>query len=201
MSRQIELIFDIVSPNAYLAWWPLKELARRQDAAILVSPVFLGGMHKLTGNAPPMIRDADVKGKNAYAMLEMRRFIERHGLGKFRLNPNFPFNSITIQRMLTACEPADRPAFVDALLPPVWERGIDVADEGALRAALDKAGYDAEELFARAADPTVKQRLMDATTRAVDRGAFGVPTFYVKDEMFFGKERLGQIEDTLTHPA
>ena len=136
MNRQIVLIFDIVSPNAYLAWWPLKEVARRQDAAILVSPVFLGGMHKLTGNAPPMIRDADVKGKSAYAMLEMRRFIERHGLGKFRLNPKFPFNSITIQRMLTACEPADRPAFVDALLPPVWERGIDVADDGALRAAL-----------------------------------------------------------------
>ena len=67
MTKTIELIFDFVSPNAYLVWQPLRALAARQGAQIKITPAFLGGMHKLTGNAPPFIRDADVKGKNAYA--------------------------------------------------------------------------------------------------------------------------------------
>ncbi len=75
MSKTLELIFDFVSPNAYLVWRPLREIAARQGADLRITPVFLGGMHKLTGNAPPFIRDAEVKGKNAYASLEMQRFI------------------------------------------------------------------------------------------------------------------------------
>ncbi len=104
MANRVELVFDFVSPNAYLIWWPLRELINRYEAELDVVPVFLGGMHKLTGNAPPMIRDADVKGKNDYAMLEMDRFIARHGLGKYRLHPQFPFNSILLQRMLFAAD-------------------------------------------------------------------------------------------------
>ena len=99
MTRTIELIFDFVSPNAYLVWQPLRALAARQGAQIKITPAFLGGMHKLTDNAPPFIRDADVKGKNAYASLEMRRFIAKHGLHRFKMNPKFPFNSVNLLRM------------------------------------------------------------------------------------------------------
>ena len=92
MTKTLEFIFDIVSPNAYLAWYPLKELAERQGPQLVVTPVFLGGMHKLTGNAPPMIRDKDVKGKVEYGMLEMQRFIAKHGYDKYKLHSQFPFN-------------------------------------------------------------------------------------------------------------
>lgn len=198
MAQRVELVFDFVSPNAYLVWWPLRELADRYEAELAVIPVFLAGMHKLTGNAPPMLRDAEVKGKNAYAQLEMDRFIAKHGLTKYRLHPQFPFNSITLQRMLqAACEDGRGVQFVEALLRPIWEDGIDVFDPQAIGAVLTAAGFDAAELFARAQTDEVKQALAANTDAVVARGAFGIPTMWVGDEMFFGKERLGQIEELL----
>jgi len=202
MTNRVELVFDFVSPNAYLIWWPLRELVNRYEAELDVIPVFLGGMHKLTGNAPPMIRDAEVKGKNAYAMLEMNRFITRHGLGKYRLHPQFPFNSITLQRMLFAADQDGRGVqFVDGLLRPIWEDGLDITAPEAIGAAITAAGFDAADLFARAQTDAVKQGLAASTDAAVARGAFGIPTMFVgpkgEGEMFFGKERLGQIEELL----
>lgn len=198
MTKTIELIFDFVSPNAYLAWYPLKDMAARTGAAIEVTPVFLGGMHKLTGNAPPFIRDAEVKGKNEYSTLEMMRFIKKHQLTKWKMNPKFPFNSVTVQRLLCAVEGADRLKLVDALLPAIWEDGIDAADPEAIGPVLLEAGFDAAELLNKTMDPAVKQALMDHTEQAVACGAFGIPTFYIGTEMFFGKERLGQMEEMLT---
>lgn len=199
MSNRIELIFDFVSPNAYLVWWPLRDLVRRTGAELDVFPVFLGGMHKLTGNAPPMIRDAEVKGKNEYAMLEMRRFIARHNLDRYRMNSKFPFNSILLQRMLYAADQDGRGVqFAEALLPAVWEQDLDAADPESVAAAVSAAGFDTADLLARAQTDEVKQGLIDNTETAVKRGAFGIPTMFVGDEMFFGKERLGQIEQALT---
>ncbi|MFK7842308.1 MAG: 2-hydroxychromene-2-carboxylate isomerase [Sphingorhabdus sp.] len=198
MSKTIELIFDFVSPNAYLIWQPIKALAAKHEATILVTPTFLGGMHKLTGNAPPFVRDADVKGKNDYSMLEMNRFIQKHGLTKFKMNPKFPFNTITLQRMLVALAPDERGVLVEALLPGIWEQGLDVTDAETLGKILQDGGFDAEALFAKTQDPAVKQGLMDNTDHAVERGAFGIPTMYVDGEMYFGKERLGQIDEQLS---
>jgi 2-hydroxychromene-2-carboxylate isomerase len=199
MAARVELVFDFVSPNAYLVWWPLRELVNRYEASLDVVPVFLGGMHKLTGNAPPMIRDAEVKGKNDYAMLEMQRFITKHGLGKYRLHPQFPFNSILLQRMLYAADQDGRGVqFAEGLLKPIWEEGLDISSPEAIGAAVAAAGFDAADLFARAQTDAVKQGLAANTDAAVARGAFGIPTMWVNGtEMFFGKERLGQIEELL----
>jgi 2-hydroxychromene-2-carboxylate isomerase len=197
MSKTLELIFDFVSPNAYLVWRPLREIVARQGADLRITPVFLGGMHKLTGNAPPFIRDAEVKGKNAYASLEMQRFIKKHDLNRFRMNPKFPFVPVTLLRMLISLEGEDQIRFIEALNPAIWERELDVADAEAVAAVLTEAGFDAEALSARTQDPAIKQALIDNTERAVERGTFGIPTFYIGDEMFFGKERLGQIEEML----
>jgi 2-hydroxychromene-2-carboxylate isomerase len=198
MTKQLEFIFDIVSPNAYLAWYPAKAMAERVGAELVVTPVFLGGMHKLTGNAPPMIRDKDVKGKVEYGMLEMQRFIAKHGYDKYRLHPQFPFNSITLQRMLLCVDGSERVRLAGALLPAIWEEGTPVDDPEQMGAALAAAGFDAAELMSGTQDPNIKQQLIDNTQGAVDRGAFGIPTFFVGNEMFFGKERLGQIEEELT---
>ena len=198
MTKTIELIFDFVSPNAYLIWSPLKDLAEKYGATIEITPAFLGGMHKLTGNTPPFVRDADVKGKNDYAMLEMNRFIKKHGLTKFRMNPKFPFNTITLQRMLVALEPERRFGFIDTLLPAIWEQGLDVTDADTLGKILHNGGFDGQELLARTQDPAIKQALMDNTEKAVARGAFGIPTMFVDGEIYFGKERLGQIEEQLS---
>jgi 2-hydroxychromene-2-carboxylate isomerase len=197
VTKTIELIFDFVSPNAYLVWQPLRELAARQAAQIKITPTFLGGMHKLTGNAPPFIRDAEVKGKNAYASLEMQRFIARHGLTAFKMNPRFPFNSVNLLRMLVSLEDESQIKFIDALTPAIWEKGLDVSDADAVAAVLTAAGFDADSLNTKTQDAIIKQTLINNTERAVERGAFGIPTFFIGKEMFFGKERLGQIEEML----
>lgn len=203
MTHRVQLVFDFVSPNAYLVFWPLRELVAQHDAELALIPVFLGGMHKLTGNAPPMIRDAEVKGKNAYAMLEMERFIARHGLTKYRMHPQFPFNSILLQRMLyAACEDGRGTALAEVLLRAIWEEGLDIASPEAIAAVLAEAGFDPADLLARAQSDAVKQGLAANTDAVVARGAFGVPTMWVcrdghPDEMFFGKERLGQIAELL----
>lgn len=199
MTKTIELIFDFVSPNAYQIWGPLKDVAERCGAEITITPAFLGGMHKLTGNAPPFIRDAEIKGKNEYAMLEMNRFIAKHGLTKFKMNPKFPFNSITILRMVQAQEADKRISLIETLLPAIWENGLDVADPKAVGKVLQDGGWDANALFESTQDPAVKQALMDGTEQAVERGTFGIPTMYVDGEMYFGKERLGQIEEQLSN--
>jgi 2-hydroxychromene-2-carboxylate isomerase len=151
----------------------------------------------LTGNAPPFIRDADVKGKNAYASLEMQRFISKHGLHRFKMNPKFPFNSIHLLRMLASLEGDDQIKFIEALTPAIWEEGLDVSDAAAVATVLAKAGFDAESLAAKAQDPAIKQAVVVSTERAVERGVFGIPTFFIGEEIFFGKERLGQIEEML----
>jgi len=206
MANRVELVFDFVSPNAYLVWYPLRDIIKRTGAELDIVPVFLGGMHKLTGNAPPMIRDADVKGKVEYSMLEMRRFIEKHQLSKYKLHPQFPFNSITLQRMLFAADQDGRGVqFVESLLPAIWEDGIDINDPGELSEALEDDGFDAGDLFRRCQTEEVKQGLVANTSAAVERGAFGIPTMYLGStgadpasfEMFFGKERLSQIEELL----
>ena len=199
MTRTVEYILDLAAPNGYLAWYPLKAIAERTGAELVVTPVFLGGMHKLTGNAPPMFRDKDVKGKVPYAALEFQRFLDRHGMSEFRMHPSLPFNSILLQRILVAAQDEDeRRALVDAFQPSVWEQNIDCGDVDAVRAVLEEGGFDADRLLAATQQAEVKQRLIDNTSYAVERGAFGIPTVFVSEEMWFGKERLGQIEDYLS---
>ncbi|MXO95326.1 2-hydroxychromene-2-carboxylate isomerase [Erythrobacter aquimaris] len=199
MSKTIELILDLGAPNGYLAWYPLKEIIERTGASLQVTPVFLGGMHKLTGNSPPMMRDANVKGKVPYAALEFQRFIDRHELSAFRMHPNLPFNTILLQRILIASsDQEEMQRLVDLFQPAVWERNIDCSDVDVVGSVLEESGFDAERFLKAAQDPDVKQKLIDSTQSAVDRGAFGIPTFFIGDEMWFGKERLEQIEAYLT---
>jgi 2-hydroxychromene-2-carboxylate isomerase len=198
MSKTLELIFDFGSPNAYLAYHALPPILARTGAALVVSPCLLGGIFKATGNQAPTAAFASVKGKLDYEHLEMRRFIEKHGMTKFRINPHFPVNSLLIMRGLIAAEMAGSATpYVETVLSAMWEDGLKMDDPTVVAAALNKAGLGGERLVARTQDDDVKKKLMTNTQTAVDRGVFGIPTFFVGKEMFFGKERLGQVEHEL----
>lgn len=198
MARRLDFIFDFASPNAYLAYRALPPILERTGAELTIVPCLLGGIFKLCGNAAPWLKYKDVKGKNAYAMLEMRRFIDRHGLVQFRMNPFFPPNTLLLMRGLVAAEEAGvKEPYVEAGLAAMWEEERNLSDPAAIAEVLAAAGLDGERLLARARDQDVKDRLAANTQTAVDRGAFGVPTFFIGDEMFFGKERLAQIEEML----
>jgi 2-hydroxychromene-2-carboxylate isomerase len=153
---------------------------------------------KATNNQSPMTAFAAVKGKLAYEQLEIDRFIIRHGLSQFRMNPHFPVNTLMLMRGFVAARAAGRgDAYLEAGLQGLWEEGLNLADPAVLAARLDRAGLDGAALIEKGQTPEMKAALVEATSRAVARGVFGLPTFFVGEEMFFGKERLGQIEEEL----
>ncbi len=198
MTRRLEFLFDFASPNAYLAYRALPPILARTGAELAVTPVLLGGVFKATGNRAPFVAFAEVKGKMEYEMLEIRRFVAKHGLGKFRLNPNFPVNSLMLMRGLVAAKArGEGDAFLEMGLRGMWEEGLKLDDPEILARRIAVAGLDADALFEAAQRPETKQRLAEETERAVKRGVFGIPTFFVGEEMFFGKDRLTQVEEEL----
>ena len=198
----IDFIFDFGSPNGYLSWQVLPGIAARTGAAINLIPCLLGGIFKATNNASPMVAFGDVKGKLAYEGLETRRFVEKHSLTAFRANPHFPVNTLTIMRGLVAARRAGvTQAYLHVVLAAMWEQGEKMDDPEVVRRVLDAGGLDGEGLIAATQDPDVKAELVANTEAAVARGVFGIPTFFVGDEMFFGKDRLGQVEDEAARQA
>ncbi len=197
MSGTIEFIFDFASPNAYLAYRVLPGVVARTGATLVLTPALLGGIFKATGNQAPMLAFADVRGKLNYEALELRRFVARHGLSRFRINPHFPVNSLLLMRGLLAAGAALQAAYVEAVLVAMWEDGLPMADPAVVAGVLRSAGLDADDILTRAQSDAVKQALAVATQAVVTRGVFGIPTFFVGEEMFFGKERLGQLETYL----
>lgn len=196
--KTIDFIFDFASPNAYLAYKALPPVLERTGAELNIIPCLLGGIFKLTGNEAPWLKYANVKGPNDYAMLEMRRFVEKHRFTKFRINPHFPPNTLLLMRALVAADAEGvKTPFVEAGLTAMWEEERNMSEPAVIAEVLKRAGLDADTLLQRAQEAPAKEQLAANTSRAVERGAFGVPTFFVGDEMFFGKERLGQIEELL----
>ena len=198
MTKRLDFIFDFGSPNAYLSWKVLPAILERTGAELNLIPCLLGGIFKATNNQSPMQAFGGVRNKLAYEMLETQRFVARHGLSAYRMNPHFPVNTLLIMRGLVAARRAGvGEAYAAAVLTAMWEDGRKMDDPAVVAEVLGAAGLDAEAILAATQDPEVKAELVANTEAAVERGAFGIPTFYVGDEMFFGKDRLGQVEEAL----
>jgi 2-hydroxychromene-2-carboxylate isomerase len=202
MTPAIEFIFDFASPNAYFAYRALPPILERTGARLDINPCLLGGIFKATGNKAPFVAYASIKGKFEYELLEVNRFVARHRLDKYRLNPHFPVNSLMLMRGYIAARAAGvGPAYLELGLKGMWEDGLKLDDPEVLKGAIDAAGLDSASLLAAAGSDPVKQTLADNTAGAVAHGVFGVPTFFVGPEMFFGKERLEQVEEAVKAAA
>jgi 2-hydroxychromene-2-carboxylate isomerase len=198
MTNTVDFIFDFASPNAYFSYKAFPPILERTNASLNLIPCLLGGIFKATGNQAPMLAFAGVKGKLEYDRLEIERFIKKHGLSDFVFNPHFPVNTLLLMRGAIAAEIDGRLVeYTEAGLKHMWEDGRKMDAPEVFVSALGEAGFDGTNLLERTQDPAVKARLVANTEAAVARGAFGVPTFYVGDEMFFGKDRLAQVEDEL----
>ncbi|MEG9862847.1 MAG: 2-hydroxychromene-2-carboxylate isomerase [Parvularculales bacterium] len=199
MTKTLEFIIDLASPNSYLSYHVLPGILDRTGADLVLYPCLLGGIFKLTGNQAPMIAFGDIKGKLAYDQLETERYIKKHGLTQYKLNPHFPLNTLMLMRAAVAAQRnGNLTEYVEAGLRHVWEDGLKMDDPDVFKEAMTASGLDGERLLAQTAEPEVKAQLIENTDKAVARGAFGIPTFYVGTEMFFGKERLGQVEEELS---
>jgi 2-hydroxychromene-2-carboxylate isomerase len=195
---KVEFQFDFGSPNAYLAELVIPSIERRTGVKFEYVPVLLGGIYKATGNMSPADSLRGIKNKPEYQALETQRFLRRHNITKFRQNPFFPVNTLMLMRGGVAAqfegmfEPYFRAAFHH-----MWEEPKKMDDLDVFRAAFKSSGIDIDRLIGRAQQDDVKRRLIDLTTDAVNRGAFGSPTFFVGKEMFFGKDQLRDVEESI----
>ena len=190
---RLEYFFDYVSPFAYLADTQIRQLVERTGAELVYRPFFLGGVMQASKNSPPIT----VPNKGRYMFSEIQRWSRRYGVPA-NPNPHFPVNTLGAMRAAVAA--LDDPRFLDfhtAMFRGVWVDGQNLADEAVLRDAIVGAGLDAARILERAKDPAVKETLKRNSDEAVERGAFGAPTFFVGDEMFWGNDRLDFVEEAL----
>jgi len=198
---KVEFHFDFGSPNAYLAHLVIPEVERRTGAKFEYVPILLGGVFKLTNNRSPAESMRGIKNRLEYEELERQRFVRRHGITAFTWNPFFPVNTLLIMRGAVAAKLAGVSArYVEAMFRGMWAAPKKLDDPEVVRAALAEAGLDSA-LLARTQEAEVKDRLLKNTEASVARGTFGSPTFFVGDEIFFGKDRLGEVEEEIVRVA
>lgn len=199
MTKKVEFLFDFGSPNAYLAWKAVPEIEKRTGAAFTYVPVLLGGIFKATGNVSPAIANQGIKNKGEYQFLEIERFIKKHNLTKFKFNAHFPVNTLQIMRGAVAAEmDGNLSAYIAAVMPAMWEQSLKMDEPEVIKAALDAGGIDGARVLARIQEADVKAKLVANTEDAVNRGAFGIPTFFVDGDIYFGKDRLREVEEAIT---
>lgn len=198
MPATVEFHFDFGSPNAYLAHRVIPEIAARTGATFRYVPVLLGGVFKATGNRSPGEAFAGIRNKLDYERLETERFLRRYGITEFVRNPFFPVNTLRIMRGAVAAElDGGLAPYVAAVFHHMWEQPKKMDDPDVIRAALDASGLDGTAMLARIEAPAVKQALLANTEASVARGTFGSPTFFVGDAMWFGKDRLRDVEEAI----
>jgi 2-hydroxychromene-2-carboxylate isomerase len=195
---KVEFLFDFGSPNAYLAHRVIPDIEKRQGVKFEYLPVLLGGVFKLTNNRSPAESLAGIKNKPEYQRLETQRFIRQHGITRFRPNPFFPVNTLMIMRGAVAAKKLGLfERYVDEVYRHMWADPKKLDDPAVLRDALTESNLPADHLFELVQTAEVKGDLMTETQRAVDRGTFGSPTFFVDGEIYFGKDRLRDVEEAI----
>ena len=195
---KVEFLFDFGSPNAYLSHLVIPEIEKRRQVKFEYVPILLGGVFKLTNNRSPAESNAGIKNKPEYQQLETERFVRRHGITRYQFNPFFPVNTLMIMRGAVAARTLGIfERYVDEIFAHMWADPKKLDDPAVLRAALIESGLPADRLFELVQTPAVKQALLTETQRAVDRGAFGSPTFFVDGEIYFGKDRLREVEEAI----
>jgi 2-hydroxychromene-2-carboxylate isomerase len=195
---KVEFLFDFGSPNAFLCHRVIPAIEVRTGIRFQYVPILLGGIFKATGNQSPAIAFQAVRNKPEYQRLEVERFIRKHGINDFGYSPYFPVNTLVLMRGAIAARRLgvfDR--YVESMFHHMWVAHKKLDDPAIFIAALTESGLDAQVLVEACGAPAVKAELIASTERAVARGAFGSPTFFVDDEMWFGKEHLRDVEEEI----
>ena len=194
-----QFMFDFGSPYAFLSHEAIPAIEKRTGVKFEYVPILLGGIFKATNNKSPAESLAGIKNKREFHALETERFVKRFHVRPYTWNPFFPVNTLNLMRAAVAAQLAGVfEKYVDAAFHHMWVEPKKMDDPEVAMKALSGSGLDAAKLFARAQEPEVKAKLIENTQSAVDRGAFGSPTFFVGKEMFFGKEQLREVEELVS---
>ena len=198
MSPNPQFLFDFGSPNAFLSHEAIPAIEKRTGAKFEYVPILLGGIFKATNNKSPAESLAGVKNKREFHAIETERFVKRFGVKPYTWNPFFPVNTLNLMRAAVAAQMEGVfEKYIEAAFHHMWVEPKKMDDPEVAMKAIAASGLDAAKLFARAQQADVKAKLIENTQAAVERGAFGSPTFFVGNEMFFGKEQLREVEEML----
>jgi len=198
MTPKVEFHFDFGSLNSYLAHKVVPAIEQRTSARFDYVPILLGGVFKLTNNQSPIVQFKDIRNKLDYQRIEIERFIRKYGLSEFKMNPHFPVNTLQIVRGAVVAESDGRlMPYVEAVFQHMWEEPKKMDDPEIIRSALDQSGLDGARILARIQEQAIKDRLLKNTEGSVARGTFGAPTFFVAEEIFFGKDKLRDVEEEI----
>jgi 2-hydroxychromene-2-carboxylate isomerase len=195
MSKTIEFFFDFGSPTTYLANTQLPKLAQECGAQLVYRPMLLGGVFKATGNASPVT----IAAKARWMGTDLPLWAQHYGV-PFAFNPNFPINTLTLMRGACAVQmhaPHDFERYLQAVFHAMWIAPHNLGDAQVLTTVLEAAGFSTPTFMQWVADAEVKARLMANTEEAVARGAFGAPTIFVGEKLFFGQDRLDFVRKAL----
>ena len=193
MSKSVEFFFDFGSPSTYLAWTQLPQIAAAAGANIIWQPMLLGGVFKATGNQSPI----SIPAKGRYTMQDFARFARRYGV-PIAFNPHFPINTLTLMRGAAGyLGSAQFERYLSAIFEAMWVNKKNLGKPEVVAEVITRAGLDPAEFARLVSDEEVKERLKGITEQAIQRGAFGAPTFFVGEEMFFGQDRLDFVADAL----
>ena len=198
MTVEVEFHFDFGSPNAYLSHLVIPAIESRTGVPFVYVPVLLGGVFKATNNVSPAVSLRGIKNKGEYAGLETRRFVQKHGITRYKSNPFFPVNTLQIMRgAVVAQREGFFEKYVDEVYRHMWAEPRKMDEPDVIRAALEESGLPADVVLEGIRDPDVKQQLIANTESSVARGVFGSPSFFVGTELFFGKDRLREVEEEI----
>lgn len=195
---KVEFHFDFGSPNAYLSHLVIPAIESRTGVKFDYVPVLIGGVFKATGNASPAVTLNGIKNKGEYQALETARFLKRHHISHYQHNPHFPVNTLQIMRgAVYAKKHTFSERYIDEIYKHMWAEPKKMDEADIIRSAMEQSHLPADEILAGIQDPAVKQALIDNTNRSVEMGAFGSPTFFVENEIFFGKDKLNDVEEEI----
>ncbi|MQR00712.1 2-hydroxychromene-2-carboxylate isomerase [Glaciimonas soli] len=195
-NKTLEFYFDVGSPTTYLAWTQMSRIQAATGAQIDRKPLLLGGVFKATGNGSPAL----VPAKAMHMITDLQRFARRYQV-PFNYNPHFPIDTLQLMRMIVAVQmhqPDRFMGFTDLIFRGMWIDQLNLGKAEVVADMLVKAGFNPEEIFAMSTNQAVKDQLKANTEEAIKRGAFGAPTFFVGEEMFFGQDRLDFVLDALS---
>ena len=192
----VDFIFDVASPNTYFAHKLIPNFEKRTGTKFRYIPCLLGGIHKLTNNQPPFIAYADCENKNNYQMIEIERFVKQHKLTKYKFNSHFPPVTIQVQRGAIAAQRLKIfEEYFECVISAMWENNKNISDINILHETLEQSNLDVAAIMNIATSQECKDKLIANTDDAVSRGAFGAPTFFYENQIFFGKDHLYQLEE------
>lgn len=193
--QKVEFYFDLGSPFSYLAFYKLQEITQEYNAEIEYTPILLGGIFKSTGNKSPI----EVPAKGIYSMQDLSRWSDYYQI-PMQMNPYFPMNTLTLMRILTGVKIYHDEYFeviLTKLFDAMFRKPLNLADSEVLINLFQGDAIDGQQLLDLSQDQVVKQKLIDETNNAVQRGIFGAPTFFVRENMYWGQDRLHFVEREL----